>query len=72
MIRAQRAGLARARYGRATRPTTLLKTLARPMLQAIRSKVTGLVAKIFFVFLALVFGVWGSATTSSCAHATSR
>jgi len=29
------------------------------MLQAIRSKVTGLVAKIFFVFLALVFGVWG-------------
>jgi peptidyl-prolyl cis-trans isomerase D len=29
------------------------------MLQAIRSKVSGLVAKVFFVFLALVFGVWG-------------
>ncbi|MBC8069072.1 MAG: SurA N-terminal domain-containing protein, partial [Deltaproteobacteria bacterium] len=30
-----------------------------PMLQIIRSKITGLVAKVLFIFLAIVFGLWG-------------
>ncbi len=30
-----------------------------PMLQTIRSKISGLVAKVFFVLLAVIFGIWG-------------